>query len=151
MPSSSPSDRVQGENQHSPGRAEKKKGDHTLTGTSNDHPVLLNVDLLAWVPEPKPAARDRRDHVALVVHSGKIGDLGVEVRRPGRVADSRLPERDASDSSSRGEVEPHEERIEFRERSAERVTDLRRGETREKKKSGVSTAPPMGDNYFYRG
>ena len=119
--------------------------DQTLTGTSNGASVLLNVDLLAWMLEPKPAAWDRWDHVTFVVHSGEIGDLGVKVRRPGRVSDSWLPERDASDCSFCGEVKPQEERIEFRERSAERVTDLQRGEKRGKR-NRVGTASSVGDD-----
>lgn len=109
--------------------AHAKKG-IALTGANNDASVLLNVDFFARVLEPKPAARDRRDDVVLVVHSGEIGDLGVKVRRPGGVAHARRSERDASDRSSSGEVKPHEDRIEFRERSAERVTDLHRGKNR---------------------
>lgn len=96
----------------------------TLTGASNGAPVLLNVNFFAWVLEAKPAARDCRYHVAFVVDPGEMGDLGVKVRRPGWVSNPRRPECDASDRGSLGEVKPHEERIEFRERSAERVTDL---------------------------
>ena len=79
--------------------------------------------------ESKPAARDRRDHIAFVVDSGEMGDLGVKVRRPGRVSHPRRPECDASYRGSLREVKPHEERIEFRERSAERVTDLHKIES----------------------
>jgi hypothetical protein len=94
------------------------------------------MDFFAWVLEPKPAARDRRDHVAFVVDSGETGDLGVKVCCPGMVADPRRPERDASDRSSLGEVKLHEERIEFCERSAERVTDLQ--VQREKNRVGMA-------------
>ena len=96
----------------------------TLTGVNNDASVLLNVNFFAWVPEAQPAARDRRYHVAFVVDPSEMGDLGVKVRCPGRVSNPRRPECDASDRGSLWEVKPHEERIKFRERSAERVTDL---------------------------
>ena len=96
----------------------------TLTGANNDASVLLYVNFFAWVPEAQPAARDRRYHVAFVVDPSEMGDLGVKVRRPGRVSNPRRPECDASDRGSLWEVKPHEERIKFRERSAERVTDL---------------------------
>ena len=138
MPSSSPNS-VQGENQHGPGRAGKGI---TLTGANHDVSILLNVNFFAWVPEPQSAAGDRRDHVSFVVYSGEMGDLGVKVCRPGRVTDPRRPERDASDRGSLREVKLHEERIEFRERSAERVTDLRSG--KKSSRHGV----PMGDGYF---
>jgi hypothetical protein len=85
------------------------------------------MDFFAWVLEPKPAARDRRDHVAFVVDPGEMGDLGVKVCRPGMVANPRRPECDASDRGSLGEVKFHEECIEFCERSAERVSDLDSG------------------------
>jgi len=94
-----------------------------IAGASNDAPVLLNMYFFAWVPESKPSARHCRDHVAFVVYPSETGDLGVKVLCPGRVADPRRPECDASDRSSLREVQPHEERIEFCERSAERVTD----------------------------
>jgi hypothetical protein len=100
-----------------------------LTGASNDASVFLNVDFFAWVPEPKPATRDRRDHVAFVVDSGEMGDLGVKVRRPARVANPRRPECDASDRGSLGEVKFHKEGIEFCECSAERMTDLHKIES----------------------
>jgi len=94
-----------------------------ISRASNDASVLLYVYFFAWVLEPKPAAWNCRDHVAFIVYSGEIGDLGVKVRRPGRVANPRRPERDASDRGSLREVKLHEERIELGERSTERVTD----------------------------
>ena len=51
-------------------------------------------------------------------------DLGVEVGRPGGVADARRAVRDALDVDVRGQVELHEHAVDLRERAAERVADL---------------------------
>jgi hypothetical protein len=63
------------------------------------------VDLSARVPVAESASGHGRDGIALVVHPLELGDLGVEKRRPGRVADSRGSERGTLDRRPLGEIE----------------------------------------------
>lgn len=82
------------------------------------------MDLSHGVPKAKSAPRHGRKGVALVVHPLEVCDLRVEERRPGFVTHSGSPERDASDRRVFGEIELHEQRVEFREGSTERMANL---------------------------
>jgi hypothetical protein len=82
------------------------------------------MDFSTGMLEAQQAARDNWHGITSVVHPRKLTYLRVKERSPGLVANARRPKRGTLDRRSLREIKFHEQRIEFRERSAQRVTDL---------------------------
>jgi hypothetical protein len=76
------------------------------------------MDFSSDVPEAEQTSRDHWDRVAFVVHPREIRHLRVKERSPGFISNTRRPKRDSSDSRALRQVKRHEQRVEFRDRSA---------------------------------
>jgi hypothetical protein len=97
-----------------------------LAGTNNGGlSIRLNMDFCSRMPEAELASGDDWDWVAFVVYPREIRHLRVKECSPRHISDARFPKRDSSDGRARRQIKLHEQRVEFRDSSAKRVTDLR--------------------------
>jgi hypothetical protein len=91
------------------------------TRTNNCQSIRLNMHFCTDMPEserPEPASRYHWDWVTFVVHPREVRHFRVKERSPGRVSNARRPKRDSSDSCTLRQIERHEQRVKFRDRSA---------------------------------
>jgi hypothetical protein len=95
-----------------------------LTGTNNGTSIRLDMDFSAGVSEAEPTAGDDWYRVQIVVYPREVRHSRIEEIGPGFVPNARRPKRDASEGRLCRQIEFHEKRIEFCERSAERVANL---------------------------
>lgn len=95
-----------------------------LAGTNHGLSIGFNMDLCSRVPEAHQASRDDWDRIEFVVYSQEIRNLRVKERCPIYIPNAGRSKRDSSDGRTRRQIERHEQRVEFRESSAKRVTDL---------------------------
>ena len=83
------------------------------------------MDFCSRMPEAEQASGNDGDWVTFVVYPREIRHLRVKERSPSQISNARRPKCDSLDGCTRRQIKRHEQRVEFGESSAKRVTDLR--------------------------